>query len=307
MQTLPTVPSRTWLDPELYPFPTRRHTTPDGQLSYVDVGEGPPVVLIHGTPSWSFEWRAVIEGLAKTHRVLAPDHLGFGLSDALGDAPGAPEDHARRLLHWFDALDLREVHVVLHDFGGPIGMPLVLERSERVAGVALLNTWAWALGDRRDTAFLSRVVRSPLGYALYHWLNVSPRWLLPSTFHDQAHLTPDIHRHYLAPFTAERRRSAWLLGCALTGSDPFYATLDARLDELADKRPLLLWGMHDPAFRPEELDRWRSRLRHAEVHELEAGHFPQEEVPDEVVAHLSGWLQRVPSAQPDVPRLVAGF
>src|SRR5689334_6246741 len=70
-----------WLDRKLYPFVPRRFATPEGVLSYVDEGQGSPVVLVHGTPSWSFEWREVIAALRAEHRVIAPDHLGFGLSD----------------------------------------------------------------------------------------------------------------------------------------------------------------------------------------------------------------------------------
>src|SRR5258708_1321299 len=113
-----------WLDRTLYPFTPRRFESVDGVMRYVDEGRGSPTVLVHGTPSWSFEWRGRVIGLRASHRVLAPDHLGFGLSDKPAGAPYRPEDHARRLLAWFDQLDLRDVTLVVHDFGGPIGLPL---------------------------------------------------------------------------------------------------------------------------------------------------------------------------------------
>jgi len=278
-----------WLDRTAYPFPVRRFETSDGGLSYVDVGEGPVVVLVHGTPSWSFEWRHVIADLARDHRVLAPDHLGFGLSDDLGSADGTPRAHGERLLAWFDAMDLREVSLVLHDFGGPIGLPIALERSARVKRVAMVNTWAWPLGDREDTARLSKLVASPIGYVLYHWFNGSPRWIVPSTFADRSKLTPLAHKHYMAPFRPARRAAARRLGVELVGSDEYYAELRDRLSLLLEKEPLLIWGTEDPAFGMAELEQWRKALPAAKAWELPVGHFPQEEAPSEVSRALREW------------------
>ncbi|HMI89776.1 MAG TPA: alpha/beta fold hydrolase, partial [Polyangiales bacterium] len=105
-----------WVDRQLYPFVPKRFATREGVLRYVDEGRGSPIVLVHGTPSWSFEWRAVIAALRSSHRVIAPDHLGFGLSDKPRQGAYRPADHARRLLALFDALDLRDVTLVVHDF-----------------------------------------------------------------------------------------------------------------------------------------------------------------------------------------------
>lgn len=275
----------TWLDRTLYPFIPRRFESADGTLRYVDEGRGSPIVLVHGTPSWSFEWRAMIAGLRASHRVLAPDHLGFGLSDKPAGAPYRPEDHARRLLAWFDQLDLHDVTLVVHDFGGPIGLPLALQRSERIKAVVVLNSWLWPLGGDPRAARISRLVGSVLGRWLYLQLNGSPRWLLPSAFADKKRLTPAIHRHYLAPFATRAERTApWVLGKELTGSDDYYARLWSQRGALAGKPLTLLWGERDPMFGARELARWMEAFPHARVERLaNAGHFPQEEAAEQVV------------------------
>jgi pimeloyl-ACP methyl ester carboxylesterase len=271
-----------WVDRNAYPFQSRFLASADGRMHYVD--EGPrrdPILFVHGTPSWSFEWRHAIERLRAERRCVAVDHLGFGLSDKPALAAYKPEDHARRLLDVVRALDLRDLTLVVHDFGGPIGLPVWLEAPERVRSVVLVNTWAWAHGDDRRVRRLSRLVASPLGRFLYLSLNASPRWLLPASFAHRARLTRDVHAQYLAPFVSRGERIApWVLGCELTGSDAYYARLAERLADAAPVPTALLWGLRDPAFGPSYLQRWRELLPHATVFEAEdAGHFPQEEAP----------------------------
>lgn len=197
-----------WLDRTLYPFETRAFETGEGRVSYIDEGRGRRVLIAHGTPTWSFEWRTVIGALAPTHRVIVPDHLGFGLSDEPGDPSILrPADHARRFMALADALDLRDAILVVHDFGGPIGLPLALERPTRVGAIVAINTWAWAHADDRRVARLSRFIASPLCRFLYCALNASPRWLLAAALGDRRALTRAVHRHYLAPLDGWRART----------------------------------------------------------------------------------------------------
>lgn len=275
-----------WLDRALYPFSPREFVTPEGTLRYLDEGAGRPVLLVHGTPGWSFEWRAQVAALAKTHRVIAPDHLGFGLSDKPADPSVLrPEDHARRLLALVDALDLRDLTLVLHDFGGPIGAPVALDRGDRVRAVVVMNTWMWAHADAARIRWMSRLVRSAFGRWLYLGLNASPRWIVPSAFGDRAKLTPAAHAHYLAPFASQGSRlGPWAMGVNLAAADPYYASLWARREALGDKLSQIVWGVADPAFGAEYLSRWRAAFPKATVTALPGvGHFPHEEAPDAVV------------------------
>lgn len=284
-----------WVDTQLHPFTPRRLRLPEGDLAYLDEGDGPTVLLVHGTPGWSFEWRHVIAGLRSGCRVITVDHLGFGLSEKVRDpAILRPEDHARRLRAFMEALDLQEVTLVVHDFGGPIGLGAALAAPERIAGVVVANSWCWAHGDDRRIASMSRLVRSPLGRLFYLWLNASPRWIVPMAFGDRRRLTRRVHRQYLAPIGTRRDRlGPWVLGCELAGSDPWYASLWDRRGELARWPLSLVWGLADPAFGPAYLQRWREAFPQAPVTRLEGvGHWPQEEAPEALVDAVRAQLGR---------------
>jgi haloalkane dehalogenase len=301
-----------WLDRSAYPFRPRALATADGRLSYVDEGSGPAVVLVHGTPTWSFVWRRLITRLAGAgYRVIAPDHLGFGLSDKPAGAAYRPEDHARRLGLLLDALALPTATLVLHDFGGPIGLAAALDRlgppaaPGGVSGLVLLNTWGWGLAGDRRLAFGARLGTGALGRFLCLRYNAEPRWLIPAVFADRRRLTPEAHRHYVAPFPDPASRAApWALAEALLGASAWYdrlwAALEARRPTLAGVPALLVWGLRDPAFGPAYLARWRTLLPHAEAAELaDAGHFVQEEAPDALAARVLGFLARhAPAAAP---------
>ena len=99
------------VDREMYPFAAHTLEVDGGRLHYVDEGAGSPILFVHGTPSWSFEWRKVITGLSGTHRCVAPDHIGYGLSDHPADWSYRPEDHAANLGRLVEALDLRDIKI----------------------------------------------------------------------------------------------------------------------------------------------------------------------------------------------------
>lgn len=261
-------------------------------MSYVDEGEGPPVLLVHGTPTWSFLYRSLIRDLSRDHRVVAPDHLGFGLSEKPREAAYRPADHARRLDALVERLELDRVTLVVHDFGGPIGLSWALRNPERVRALVLFNTWMWPLDEDRAKLWTARVLGGALGRVLYERLNLSPRVLLKAAFGDASKLTPAIHRHYTAPFpSAASRRAPWVLARELLASGEWYRELWSARTALAGTPALLLWGMKDPAFGARYLKRWREALPGARVVRLpEVGHFPQEEAPGRAVAEIRGLL-----------------
>jgi len=281
---------RSWLDRELYPFALGRFDTPHGTMSYVDEGTGPVILFVHGTPSWSFEWRAVIAALSATHRCVAPDHLGFGLSDKPANAPLSPSDHAERLRALVCALDLRDVTLVVHDFGGPIGLPLALEMPDRIARVVVLNTWMWSTADEPSAAKLHRVICGIVGRILYRWLNASPRLLLPATFADRKRLTKRIHRQYITPFGRRAEREGpYALARALFGAADYYASLWRRRHELSADMLTVVWGERDPALTTHHLQRWVDAYPGARVVRVaDAGHSVAEERPDILIDVLRG-------------------
>jgi pimeloyl-ACP methyl ester carboxylesterase len=293
MLTTASTPSPTWLDRQAYPFTPRRMTLGAGTVSYLDEGRGEPILFVHGTPTWSFEYRHLIRALSASHRCIAPDHLGFGLSERPADFPYTPEAHAGVLAQLVERLGLERFTLVVHDFGGPIGLPLALDRPERIRGLVLLNTWMWSFAGDADMTRKARLAGGGLGRFLYRRLNFSLKTITPQAYGDRRKLTPAIHGQYLAPFPDAdgRGRVLWALARALLGSSDFYDSLWQRRDRLAGLPALILWGMRDSAFRPYLLERWRSALPRAQVVELaEAGHWPHEEAPDEVLRRMEAFL-----------------
>ena len=277
-----------WLDRDAYPFAWHTARTTSGAMHYVDEGRGDPILFVHGTPTWSFEWRRIIKALAATHRCIAPDLLGFGLSDRPEGFAYTPEAHAEVMAEFVRTLDLRDFTLVVHDFGGPIGLPLALAADTRVRRVVLINTWMWPFDDtamRRK----ARIAGSAVGRWLYRHLNFSQRVLMPSVYGDRARLTTDIHRQYLAVFADKdaRVRVLHTLARALEGSRDYYARLWAQVDRLRNLPVSIIWGMKDSAFGSDQLAKWRAALPLAQVTDIPgAGHWPHEEAPDAVIAAL---------------------
>jgi haloalkane dehalogenase len=259
----------------------------------VDEGAGETLLFVHGTPTWSYEWRHVIRALSGTHRCVAPDHLGFGLSDRPRDGAYTPEWHAANLAAFVDAMGLDSFTLVVHDYGGPIGMPLALDRPERVKGIVVLNSFMWSLRGDRSIELGARLLGGGFGRFLYKWLNLEMRVIVPMAFADRKKLTRVVRGQYGAPFRDRWARGAvlWPLAHALLGSSEFYEAQWRRRTVLRDTPALVVWGSRDPAFKPHLLERWREALPGARVVELDAGHWPQEEAPDDVVREVRSFLE----------------
>lgn len=283
-----------WLDRTTYPFHDRFLELPAGRLHYVDEGRGEAILFVHGTPTWSYEYRHLIRALAPAYRCVGPDHLGFGLSERPMGFGYTPAEHARNLAAFVEALGLDRFTLVVHDYGGPIGLPLCLDRPERVRRLVLLNTWMWSFADDPEMRRKGAFAGGPIGRFLYRTANFSLRVLTPYAYGDRRKLTGAIHRHYLAPFPTweARERVLWTLAREILGSSGYYASLWERRDRLLGRPTLIVWGMTDPAFTPRHLERWTAFFGPAaRVVRLEGvGHWPHEEAPDAVVQALRAFL-----------------
>jgi haloalkane dehalogenase len=279
-----------WLDQVAWPYASNWTALTDGRLHYVDEGAGAPLVLVHGTPTWSFEWRHVVAGLRDEARVLAVDHLGFGLSDRPVTAQYRPEDHARRFRQWVEAvLPGEAVHLVVHDFGGPIALDWALDHPEHVRQLTVINSWMWSFADDRSMRRKARLASGAFGRFLYRRFNASLRLIMPSAYGDRRNLTPAIHAQYLAPFpdADSRERVLFALAQSLLGSSAFFDSLWQRRQRLSAVPMHIVWGLRDSAFPQSMLERWQQSFPHARVTRIgDAGHWPHEEAPDAVVAAL---------------------
>ena len=284
-----------WLDRQAYPFRSRHLQLTAGRMHYVNEGAGEALLFVHGTPTWSFEYRHLIKALAPRYRCIAPDHLGFGLSERPPTFAYTPEAHAAALAEFVDRLGLDRFTLVAHDFGGPIGLPLALESPSRVGPVILMNTWMWPFDDDVGMKRRAMIAGGAVGRLLYKYANASLRFLAPSAYGERAKLTPEIHRQYLEVFQDRASRALVLhaLARSMLGSGPFYAGLLARAAQLRSRPVLIVWGMKDTAFQPYQLARWHQVLPEAEICRIaSAGHWPHEEEPSQVSEAIGGFLAR---------------
>ena len=269
----------------------------DGEMHYVDEGSGPPILFVHGTPTNSYEYRHLIAALSKRFRCIAPDHLGFGESARPRSFAYTPEAHAAVLREFVERLGLDDFTLVVHDFGGPIGLPLITDHpshSPHVSRLILMNTWAWPLDDDPKMARGARFIGGAIGRFLYRYANASLRLIMPSAYGDRKKLTPEIHRRYLDVFGDRDARVLVLhaLAKSLLGSRSHYQSLLDRLDRMRAMPVLIVWGMKDSAFQPYQLERWRQLLPGAQVETIGgAGHWPHEEEPGRVVAAIERFLE----------------
>jgi cis-3-alkyl-4-acyloxetan-2-one decarboxylase len=277
-----------------FPFEARYLEAGDVRLHYVDEGpsDAPPLLFVHGNPTWSYLWRRALAELpAKGHRCVAFDHMGFGRSDKPPLlARYTLRTHIDNALELIDELDLKDVVVVAHDWGGPIGLGAMVERLDRLRGLVLLNTWAWEL-----PSFVPPFVREFRTEGLGEILALGGNLFIESIPGGMAKRDTDpvMMDAYRAPFPdywsrigmlafqrdiplTERDRSAQVMG-----------SIHERLLGL-DLPVTLIWGMRDPVFQPVFLDQWREIFPQARVIELEdAAHFVPEDRPDALVEALS--------------------
>jgi haloalkane dehalogenase len=250
-------------------------------MHYVDEGSGPAVVLVHGTPVWSFLYRDLIRNLSADHRCIAMDHIGFGLSDKPRGWGYRPQDHARNLATLLDHLDLRDVSLIVHDFGGPIGLSYALEHPERIRNLTIFNTWMWSLRGNRNAHQIDRLMGGWFGDLFYLRLNGSARFLIPAVYGDRTKLPRAVHEHYIrAAPKPEDRRGMLTLARLLVGQSDWYEGLWERRARLRDIPTLLLWGLRDPGVRGGVFDlaRFEGMFRESRsVTFPDAGHFVQEE------------------------------
>ena len=273
-----------WIDRKEYPFESRYFEVPAGRLHYVDEGAGSPIVMVHGNPTWSFLYRHLIKLLRPKYRCIAVDHLGFGLSDKPKDWSYRPEDHAKNLTALIESLGLKNITLILQDWGGPIGLSYAVSHAENVSRLVLINTWAWPVNRDLHYVGFSSFMGGPIGRMLIRRYNFFAKTMLRQAFGDKSKLSEAAHDHYLRALDApEDRKGCMVFPKQIIASTPWLRQLWSRISTLNGKPKLLVWGMKDIAFRDKELKQWECTFPEARSVRLSTvGHFVQEEAPNEL-------------------------
>lgn len=255
-------------------------------MHYLDEGAGPPMLLLHGNPTWSFYYRDLIKGLAGRYRLIAPDHIGCGLSDKPQDYPYTLATHIDNLTRLIDSLGLTDVTLCAHDWGGPIGFGWAVRNPQRVRRLIVFNT----------AAFLEGVM--PLSIRMCRWPVLGPLGVRSLNLFARAAtrmttvrpLPPQVRRGYLLPYDSYANRVAihrFVQDIPLSPAVPSYAVMqeiERELPLLRDHPMQIFWGMQDFVFTPRFLESWIARFPHAAVHRLpHAGHYVLEDARQQIL------------------------
>jgi pimeloyl-ACP methyl ester carboxylesterase len=285
-------------------FPFAPHYLDLGHFAmhYVDEGQGEPVVLVHGDPTWGYLYRTFIPPLSQQRRCIVPDHMGMGKSGT----PSAPYPY--RLCHHIANLealllhlDVYDITLVLHDWGGPVGLGFATRHAQRIKRLILMNTWASALWPGAPFPRLLELIRSPHGekFVLERQGYVQPALL--GTTHYPERLTPVVLKAYQLPFpTPESRRAllCWSRDIPVSPADPSYAEMqriEQALPQFTTLPVLLIWGMQDPVLPASVLRLWQHCYPQALTHEIaDASHFVPEDAPERIVDWIVAFFLAYP-------------
>lgn len=266
-------------------------------MHYVDQGEGEPVVMVHGNPTWSFYYRHLIQAVSGTHRAIALDHIGCGLSDKPQQYDYSLSQHIQNFFSLIEALELSSIHLVVHDWGGAIGLGAVSQIADRVKSLTLLNTGAFPPPQIPWRIF---ACTTPwIGTFAMRALNL---FAGPATFMamSRQRLSKTARAGLLAPYDSWHNRIAvdrFVKDIPFFKRHRSWQTLkdvEAGLGTLADKPVQLIWGMKDWCFNKTCLERFKQLFPTADSLEIEdAGHYVLEDAPAEVIESVQQFLGRL--------------
>lgn len=277
------LPSEFTPDPELYPFSPRWFDSSRGRVHYIDEGTGPVIVFFHGNPTWSFLYRNIIAGLRDRFRCIAPDYLGFGLSERPSDFTYRIDEHASVMGELVDHLELDQYLSMGQDWGGPISMAVGTDRADRVRGVVLGNTWFWPTSELSTKVFSVVMGSPPMQWAITKQNFFVERMIPAGT---STSLDDAVMEHYrgVQP-TPQDRAGVARMPKEILAARPLLERLSHDVPaKLGSKPALFVWGMKDFAFRPgPNLPRMREAFPdHVVVELAEANHFIQEDAPGQI-------------------------
>jgi cis-3-alkyl-4-acyloxetan-2-one decarboxylase len=249
------------------------------KLNYVDEGEGDPIVMVHGNPTWSFYYRNLIKEFSTTNRVIAPDNVGCGLSDKPQDYNYTLENHINNLETLIGALNLKNVTLVVHDWGGAIGFGYAKRYPTNVKKIVILNTAAFT---SKHIPFRINILKTPfLGEKFVRLFN---GFAWPATFMTTTKkLSTKKKLGYLLPYNNYKNRiatSRFVKDIPLSKRHPTYRTLKDIEDNLKtiDCPKLILWGGKDFCFNDHFFNKWKATYPDAKsVYFEKAGHYVLED------------------------------
>jgi cis-3-alkyl-4-acyloxetan-2-one decarboxylase len=304
MSSVTTAPAPSASD---YPFAAHFLDRQGVRYHYLDEGHGDAVVMVHGNPTWSYYYRHLVLALRDTHRCIVPDHIGCGRSDKPGDSRyeytlKSRVDDLEALLDHLGVQD--NITLVLHDWGGMIGMAYASRHPGRVRRLIILNTAGFLLPKGKKLPWQLRIVRNtPLGALLVQGLNAFSRGLV--RYAVAKPLAPAVRAAYLKPYGSWKDRLAvlrFVQDIPLAPGDPSYdlvLSVQEGLHRFREVPMLICWGARDFVFDDDFLAEWQRRFPEAEVHRFaDAGHLVLEDAGERIMPLVLDFLRRNPVSTP---------
>ena len=285
---------------KLFPFKRNFLDRNGHKYHYLNEGQGEPVVMVHGNPSWSFYYRNLVSALSDKHQCIVPDHIGCGLSDKPDDEfydytlPNRIDDLEALLEH----LNIREnITLVVHDWGGMIGLGYAARYPERIKKLVILNTAAFHLPKTKSFPWALWLCRNTtLGTVLVRGFNAFSS-IASYVGVKRKPMSRDVRQAYISPFNSWKNRISTLRfvqDIPLKQHDRNYqlvSDIASNLSKLASTPTLICWGLKDFVFDKHFLAQWREYLPHAQVHEFDdCGHYILEDASEDVVPLIRDFL-----------------
>ena len=265
------------------------------QLKFESKGNGQNVVFSHGTPTYSGEYENVVKRLESRYCFLLIDHLGFGKSPKPSDADYSIEAHQQRFKVTLMENRVKSFHLVVHDFGGVIALPLLFDPDFEVLSLTILNSWYWPLVETEPQMRVQKTLVS-VGILpfLYRYFNFSPKVLLKMAWGSHSPLTKERHAHYIGMFPTQNERSG-TIGFLKALFD--FENSVWKKTEILKKSNIpvqIIWGKADKLISMRNLERWKQIFPDAKVVALEnVGHFVADESPAIVADELVSFLRKI--------------
>ncbi len=286
---------------EIFPYQARflplDTQSPDTTLRYhyLDEGKGETLLMLHGNPTWSFYYRNLIKGLKDKYRCVVPDHIGCGLSDKPQVYNYTLAQHIDNLEYFIDQLQLKDITLVMHDWGGAIGMGYAVRHPENIKRLAIFNTAAF-LSDR--IPFSINLCRLPvIGPVAIRCFNAFAGLAVLRACKDRTRMTDKVKQGYLAPYNNYANRVAnlrFVQDIPMRPDVPSYPIvkyIEGRLSLFRDRPIMIMWGKKDFCFDDYYLARWKNIYPEAIVHEIEdAGHYVVEDAYERIIPWMRNFI-----------------
>jgi cis-3-alkyl-4-acyloxetan-2-one decarboxylase len=282
---------------DLYPFTSLYYDLKPYKIHYLDEGEGQVLLFLHGNPTWSFYYRNLIKSFKSRYRCIVPDHIGCGFSDKPQNYNYTLRSHIDNLENLVDFLGLKKITLIVHDWGGAIGMGLAVRKPKLIKRLVLFNTASFLSSD---IALRIRLCRLPLlGTIAIRYFNLFVKGVLYFGIKRKKRLAINVRAGYLAPYDTFKNRIGNLKFVQdipmeeRVASYSVIQNIEKNLNQFKDLPILIIWASNDFCFNKNFLNRWRDFFPEAVVHEVcNAGHLVVEDAEEEIISFMEVFFKK---------------